>query len=68
MGNPAAAAATAEVPSTVIEISRRDIAILQRTKPQACLKLMMGVVELIGERMRDAEQEFKQFLLWRVGG
>ena|SRR5687767_6054828 len=64
---PRLCSATAEIPSSVIEISRRDIAMLQRTKPQACLKLMMGVVDLIGERLRSADQELKQFLAWRVG-
>lgn len=65
---PRLCSATAEVTSTVIEISRRDIALLQRTKPQACLKLMMGVVDLIGERMRASEREFRQFLAWKTGG
>jgi hypothetical protein len=55
------------VPSTVIEISRRDIANLQRTKPQACLKLMMGVVEVIGAKMRDTQGEYRQYLSWRLG-
>jgi CRP/FNR family transcriptional regulator, cyclic AMP receptor protein len=64
---PRLCSATAEVQSSVIEISRRDIAMLQRTKPQACLKLMMGVVDLIGERLRGADPEFKQFLAWRIG-
>ncbi len=60
--------ATAEVDSRVLEISRRDIAMLQRSKPQACLKLMMGVVELIGERMKEVEGDMKQFLMWRAEG
>jgi CRP-like cAMP-binding protein len=64
---PRLCSATAEVQSSVIEISRRDIAMLQRSKPQACLKLMMGVVDLLGERLRDADQEMKQFLAWRIG-
>jgi CRP/FNR family transcriptional regulator, cyclic AMP receptor protein len=64
---PRLCSATAEISTSVLEISRRDIAMLQRTKPQACLKLMMGVVELIGERLRSADPEFKQFLAWRMG-
>ncbi len=63
---PRLCSATAEVSSTVLEISRRDIAMLQRTKPQACLKLMMGVVELIGERMRAADAEFREFMSWKL--
>lgn len=63
---PRLCSATAEVESTVLEITRRDIAMLQRSKPQACLKLMMGVVELIGERLHKADPDFRQFLAWRL--
>ncbi len=64
---PRLCSAIAEVPTTVIEISRRDIAVLQRTKPQACLKLMMGVVDVIGGKMRDVQSEYRQFVAWRLG-
>jgi CRP-like cAMP-binding protein len=64
---PRLCSATAEVPSTVIEISRRDIAVLQRTKPQACLKLMMGVVDVIGAKMREAQGEYRNYIAWRLG-
>lgn len=64
---PRLCSATAEVPSTVIEISRRDIAVLQRTKPQACLKLMMGVVDVIGAKMREAQSEYRNYIAWRLG-
>ncbi len=53
--------------SRVLEISRRDLAVLQRSKPQACLKLMMGVVDLLGERMRASRDDFRQFLAWKAG-
>jgi CRP/FNR family transcriptional regulator, cyclic AMP receptor protein len=64
---PRLCTAIAEVPTTVIEITRRDIAALQRTKPQACLKLMMGVVDVIGAKMREAQNEYRQFVAWRLG-
>lgn len=64
---PRMCSATAEVPSTVIEITRRDIAGLQRTKPQACLKLMMGVIELMGHKMRETQGEYRKYLAWRMG-
>lgn len=65
---PRQCSATAESTTTVIEILRRDVAMLQRSKPQACLKLMMGVVDLVGERLRDADQDMRRFLAWRRGG
>ncbi len=64
---PRLCSAFATAPSRVLEISRRDLAMLQRTKPQACLKLMMGVVELMGERMRATRDDFRQFLVWKAG-
>lgn len=64
---PRQCSATAESMSTVIEITRRDVAALQRSKPQACLKLMMGVVDVVGERLREADQDLKRFLAWRTG-
>lgn len=64
---PRLCTAVAETPTRVLEISRRDLAMLQRSKPQACLKLMMGVVELLGDRMRSAHPDFRQFLAWKAG-
>lgn len=64
---PRQCSAVADTAVRVLEITRRDLAALQRTKPQACLKLMMGVVELIGERLAEAEPELRQFLAWKLG-
>ena len=65
---PRQCSATAELATQVIEISRRDMGILQRSKPQACLKLMMAVVDRVGERLREADVDMKKFLAWRIGG
>lgn len=59
---PRLCSATAEVDSRVVEISRRDLAMLQRSKPQACLKLMMGVVERIGDATREAQVDLRKAL------
>ena len=64
---PRLCSATAERDSIALEISRRDVAVLQRSKPQACLKLMMGIVELLGNRMREADTELRHFVAWRAG-
>ena len=64
---PRLCSAFATIPSRVLEISRRDLAMLQRTKPQACLKLMMGVVELVGDRMRTSGGDLRDFLAWKAG-
>lgn len=59
---PRLCSATAEEPSRVVEISRRDLAMLQRSKPQACLKLMMGVVERIGDGVRNSQDDLRKIL------
>lgn len=64
---PRLCSATAEVPTTVIEISRREISNLQRTKPQACLKLMISIIDLIGAKTRDAQADYRNYLAWRLG-
>jgi hypothetical protein len=28
---------------------------------------MMGVVDLVGERLREGEDDLRQFLAWRLG-
>ncbi|MBI2373699.1 MAG: cyclic nucleotide-binding domain-containing protein [Deltaproteobacteria bacterium] len=65
---PRLCSATAETPVKVLEITRRDIIALQAKKPQACMKLMMNVVELVGTRLKDAEPEMKRFATFRVTG
>lgn len=60
---PRLCSATAEEPSRVIEITRRDLAMLQRSKPQACLKLMMGVVERIGEGIQATQDDLRGLLV-----
>lgn len=59
---PRKCSAKAEVDTRVLEISRRDVVALQRSKPQACLKLMMKVVDLVGERLRAADDDLRAVL------
>ena len=59
---PRLCSATAVVDTKVLEISRRDLAMLQRSKPQACIKLMMGVVERIGEGVHAAQDDLRQIV------
>lgn len=59
---PRLCSAVAETEVVVVEIARRDVMNLQRTRPQACLKLLMSVTEALGERLRDADPEWKRLL------
>jgi CRP-like cAMP-binding protein len=58
--------AIADVESEVLEISRRDLGILQQSKPQACVKLMININEIFGRRLRESQTDFKDFLAWRL--
>ncbi|RME26115.1 MAG: cyclic nucleotide-binding domain-containing protein [Deltaproteobacteria bacterium] len=46
--------ATAVEDCELVEITRRDFAALQKQKPQACLKLMMNIVNEFGKRLASA--------------
>lgn len=47
-------------------IAQKDFARLQKEKPQACLKLMLNVVEDLGQRLDGASEVFREFLAWRL--
>lgn len=52
----------AKTPCRVLEITRRDLAGLQRSKPQACLKLMMAITTQVGERLSEVEPDLLELL------
>lgn len=51
---PRRVSARAQVAAALLEITRRDFQTLQRQRPQACLKLMLNIVERFGERAGEA--------------
>lgn len=59
---PRLCSATAETNLAVVEITRRDLLALSKSKPQAALKLMMAASELLGSRARDVSPELKRLL------
>lgn len=59
--------AIADAPTRVLEIARRDVAALQRTKPQAALKLMIAVVDRLAERTLEAAPDLREFVAWKSG-
>jgi CRP/FNR family transcriptional regulator, cyclic AMP receptor protein len=64
---PRLCTATADTDLSVVEIARRDIIHLQKTRPQACIKLMMSVTEILGARARDTSPDLRK-LLFPGGG
>jgi len=58
------------IADTDVELWRFDqkaFSKLQREKPQACVKLMINIVEDLGQRLDGASPLFREFLTWRLG-
>ncbi|MBK8009960.1 MAG: cyclic nucleotide-binding domain-containing protein [Deltaproteobacteria bacterium] len=64
---PRLCTAIADIPTRVLEIARRDVAALQRTKPQAALKLMIAVVDRLADRTLEATPDLREFVAWKSG-
>lgn len=60
---PRLATATAMMECELLEIRRRDFAELQRKKPQACLKLLMAIVQRFGERLVQGRDAWRAVLV-----
>ncbi len=54
--------ATALTPVSAIELRHADFQKLLAQKPQACLKLLMGVVSLFGQKLVDNREVFRSLL------
>jgi CRP-like cAMP-binding protein len=59
--------AAAETDCEVLEINRRDFAKLQKQKPQACLKLLMAVVNQFGKKVLACKDHLKPLILTQIG-
>lgn len=54
MQGPRRIGARAETPVVLLEIHRRDFTQLQKQRPQACMKLLMAIVDRFSARMDEA--------------
>jgi CRP/FNR family cyclic AMP-dependent transcriptional regulator len=54
--------ATATGQVTAVEIRHADFQKLLAQKPQACLKLLMGIVSLFGQKLVENRESFKALL------
>ena len=59
--------ASAETDCEVLEITRRDFAKLQKQKPQACLKLLMSIVNQFGKKVLACKDHLKPLILTQIG-
>jgi CRP/FNR family cyclic AMP-dependent transcriptional regulator len=59
--------AAAETDCEVLEISRRDFATLQKQKPQACLKLLIAIVNQFGKKVFACKDYLKPLILSQIG-
>jgi CRP/FNR family transcriptional regulator, cyclic AMP receptor protein len=60
--------AMAETDCETVEITRRDFANLQKQKPQACIKLMLNIINRFNARLAAAKDHLKPLLLAQLGG
>jgi CRP-like cAMP-binding protein len=58
--------AAAETDCDVLEITRRDFAKLQKQKPQACLKLLMAIVNVFGKKVLACKDHLKPLILTQI--
>lgn len=58
--------AIADVDTELWQIVQKDFGRLQKEKPQACLKLMLNIVEDLGQRLAGSADLFRDFLAWRL--
>ena len=54
--------ATAMLEVTAFEIKQANFHLLFAKKPQACLKLLMGIVSFFGQKVIDSRDAFKSLL------
>ena len=59
--------ASAETDCDVLEITRRDFAKLQKQKPQACLKLLIAIVNQFGKKVLACKDHLKPMVLTQIG-
>ena len=58
--------ASAGTDCELLEITRRDFAKLQKQKPQACLKLMMNIVNQFGVKLAACRDHLEPLLLSQI--
>jgi hypothetical protein len=54
--------ATAVNPVLAVEIRHADFQKLLGQKPQACVKLLMGIISTFGQKVMDNRENFKALL------
>lgn len=59
---PRRISARAETSVALLEISRRDFHNLQKQRPQACMKLLMAIVDRFSARMDEAAPLMEQMI------
>ena len=55
--------AHAQTSTTLLEITRRDFLQVQKQRPQACLKLLLNIVERFAAKAQAATPAFEQIIL-----
>jgi CRP/FNR family transcriptional regulator len=49
-------------PAVVLELTRKDFLLLQKEKPQTCLKLLHRIIHIFGLNLKNSQQLFMEML------
>ena len=67
-GLPRAATARVAEDVDLISLKKKDFEVLCNNDPALALKLVMNIVRIFSKRVRDANDEYREMLIWSIPG
>jgi len=65
-GLPRSATARVAEDAELISLKKRDFEILSKKSPDLALKMVMNIVKVFSKRIREADDEYRDMLLWSM--
>lgn len=67
-GLPRAATARVAEDADLISLKKKDFEMLCNNDPALALKLVMNIVRIFSKRVREANDEYREMLIWSIPG
>lgn len=67
-GLPRAATARVAEDADLISLKKKDFEVLCNNDPALALKLVMNIVRIFSKRVREANDEYREMLIWSIPG
>lgn len=67
-GLPRAATARVAEDADLISLKKKDFELLCNNDPALALKLVMNIVRIFSKRVREANDEYREMLIWSISG